>query len=100
LGVPVIVALNMTDVAHRHGLRIDVERLSRQLGMTVVAIQANKGKGLELLKRALVVSQSLSLPFSISGVPFPEAFEREAAALRQALGNGTSSFLVRRLLLD
>src|ERR1700736_2118615 len=27
LGVPVVVALNMVDVAERHGLRIDAERL-------------------------------------------------------------------------
>src|SRR5271168_259878 len=32
LGVPVVVALNMMDVAERQGLRLDVERLSKQLG--------------------------------------------------------------------
>src|SRR6202163_1814692 len=44
LGVPVIVALNMMDVAVGQGLTIDVDRLSQQLGVPVVAIQANKGK--------------------------------------------------------
>src|SRR5256714_5572430 len=33
LGVPVVVALNMTDVAASHGVRIDVERLARELGV-------------------------------------------------------------------
>src|SRR6516165_9936326 len=32
LGVPVVVALNMIDMAERQGLCIDAERLSRQLG--------------------------------------------------------------------
>src|SRR5258707_8451130 len=32
LGVPVVVALNMIDVAERQGLQIDVDRLSEQLG--------------------------------------------------------------------
>src|SRR5271166_3816223 len=50
LGVPVVVALNMIDVAEGQGLRIDVERLSKQLGLPVVPIQANKRRGLEQLK--------------------------------------------------
>src|SRR5215831_14559357 len=45
LGVPVVVALNMMDVAEGQGLRLDVERLSRQLGVPVVPIQGNKKKG-------------------------------------------------------
>src|SRR2546430_2462889 len=42
LGVPVIVALNMTDVAKAHGLKIDAEALSSRLGLPVVPLQANK----------------------------------------------------------
>src|SRR5258708_38305014 len=47
LGVQVVVALNMTDVAAGQGIRIDAEQLSQQLGVPVVAIQANKSKGLD-----------------------------------------------------
>src|ERR1700737_4577432 len=35
VGLPVVVALNMIDVAQHHGLRIDVERLQQQLGVPV-----------------------------------------------------------------
>src|SRR5204863_4264123 len=56
LGVPVIVALNMTDVAASHGVRIDVERLARELGVPVVSIQANKGKGLDKLRDTIAAS--------------------------------------------
>src|SRR6516165_5417639 len=45
LGVPVVVALNMTDVAAAQGIRIDTERLALQLGVAVVPIQANKRRG-------------------------------------------------------
>ncbi len=44
LGKPLIVALNMADVAREHGLKIDVELLSRELGCPVietVAVQKN-----------------------------------------------------------
>src|SRR5262245_12602829 len=54
LGLPVVVALNMIDVAESHGLRIDAERLGRQLGLPVVPLQANTGRGLEELKKAIL----------------------------------------------
>src|SRR5215467_12292051 len=38
LGVPVVVALNMIDVAEAQGIHIDAERLGRQLGVRVVPI--------------------------------------------------------------
>src|SRR5207302_2062082 len=53
LGVPVIIALNMIDVAKGQGLQIDIDKLSQQLGVPVVPMQANKGKGIEQLKAAI-----------------------------------------------
>src|SRR5438128_8182502 len=53
LGVPVVVALNMIDLAEKQGIKIDVHRLTRRLGVPVVPLQANKGIGLERLKEAI-----------------------------------------------
>lgn len=36
LGKPMVVALNMMDVARTHGLHIDVDRLSQELGLPVI----------------------------------------------------------------
>ncbi len=44
MGRPVIVALNMIDVATRRGLTVDVDALSEQLGVPVVPIQATNTK--------------------------------------------------------
>jgi len=53
LGVPVVVALNMMDVAEKKGLRIDAEKLSRLLGAPVVPTVARDGRGMkELLSAA------------------------------------------------
>ncbi len=41
---PVILALNMMDVAQRHGLKIDVDLLSEKLGIPVVPLQATNAK--------------------------------------------------------
>jgi ferrous iron transport protein B len=98
LGVPVVVALNMMDVAERQGLRIDGEALAARLGVRVIPIQANKGKGLDRLREAIAAAAAAGkVP---QGPPFPEAFEREVAALQQAVGENVPAFLVRRLLLD
>ncbi|MGD9097550.1 MAG: FeoB small GTPase domain-containing protein, partial [Desulfobacterales bacterium] len=45
LGVPVIVALNMIDVARQRGIAIDTEKLSRLLNVPVVATIARRGEG-------------------------------------------------------
>src|SRR5262249_1733224 len=42
LGVPVVLAVNLIDVAAKHGLKIDFERLAKQLGLAVVPVQANR----------------------------------------------------------
>ena len=48
---PVVIGLNMVDVAKKRGIEIDVERLSTLLGITVIPIVARSGKGCDLLAR-------------------------------------------------
>lgn len=98
LGVPVIVALNMIDVAQGQGLKIDVDKLSQQLGVPVVPIQANKGRGLDQLKSA--IAKVLQQPSCPSGPTFPETFENEVSRLHRVAGAQEPAFLIRRLLLD
>ncbi len=51
--LPVIVALNMMDMAHRDGIRIDVDKLRAELGCVVVPISARNSEGLDVLKKEL-----------------------------------------------
>ncbi|WP_297464513.1 ferrous iron transport protein B [Thermococcus sp.] len=46
----VVIALNKIDLAERKGIKIDVERMARVLGVPVVPLSAKEGKGLEVLK--------------------------------------------------
>ena len=50
---PVVVALNMVDLAERLGQRLDVGALSRRLGVPVVPMVASKGIGIDRLRAAL-----------------------------------------------
>jgi ferrous iron transport protein B len=54
MGVPMIVALNMMDVALARNIHINVDALAKQLGCPVIALTASKGGGIQALKRALV----------------------------------------------
>src|SRR5579884_4134688 len=99
LGVPVVLALNMIDVAGSQGLRLDADELSRRLGVPVVPIQANKGVGLDRL-REVVAAAAQGAPERAGAPVFPEAFERETAELGRFVGADYPPFLVRRLLLD
>lgn len=54
LQVPTVVCLNMADMAHRWGLRIEVETLQERLGVPVVPMTASKGKGLAELRAAIL----------------------------------------------
>ncbi|WP_304177047.1 ferrous iron transporter B, partial [Phenylobacterium aquaticum] len=47
VGRPLVLALNMYDIAQRQGLRIDLEGLSRELGAPIVTTVATRKRGIE-----------------------------------------------------
>ncbi len=53
-GVPIILALNMIDIARARHIQIDLKALSQRLGCAVIAISANRGEGLQALRTAIV----------------------------------------------
>ncbi|WP_460970229.1 ferrous iron transport protein B [Spirosoma migulaei] len=54
LGVPIILALNMLDVARQQAKDVNSVRLAMRLGVPVVRINARTGEGLDLLKKAVI----------------------------------------------
>ena len=83
LGVPVILVLNMMDDAKKKGLEIDVEGLSRKLGIPVVPMIGHKKIGLEELFSVLekVLKHEIE-PFPREGVLF---YPREVRELIKKL---------------
>ena len=72
LGRPLVVALNMMDLAARDGLEIDVERLSAELGVPVVPTVAVRRRGLDRLGERV-----LPLLAGATPEPRPERSTRE-----------------------
>ena len=53
-GLPMVVALNMSDLARRRGLRIACDKLAENLGCEVVEVAASRREGLDHLKSAVM----------------------------------------------
>ena len=63
VGRPMVLALNMFDIAQRQGLRIDIEGLQRELGCPIVATVATRKRGIDDLTaqvEGLIASGALS----------------------------------------
>ncbi len=69
LGLPVVVALNMVDLAERDGLELDPARLSAELGVPVVSTVAVRKRGLDVLI-ATLETQLRAKP--VAAAPFQE----------------------------
>ncbi len=75
LGTPMVVALNMMDIAERRGLRISPERLSAELGVPVVPVVGHKHNGITPLKEAILRASVAPMP----QWPLPEAMKDEVS---------------------
>ncbi|MBP7733654.1 MAG: ferrous iron transport protein B [Caldisericia bacterium] len=51
LGVPMVIALNMFDIVEKRGFKIDLNKLSCELGVPVITTSGVKGKGIEELAK-------------------------------------------------
>ena len=89
-GVPVVIALNMTDLLEKRGMKIDVERLSMLMNCPVVETSALKQTGLgKLIDKAVEVAhkKDVDLPKEI----FSEEMEKAVAAVAAVLPDSISA---------
>jgi ferrous iron transport protein B len=73
LGRPMVVALNMMDIARRRGLHLSPEKLSRELGVPVIPVVGHKRQGIEELKAAVAKATVAPMP----DWPLPHAMKEE-----------------------
>ncbi len=89
MGIPPVISLNMMDVAEGRGINIDIEKLGRHLGASVVPTVGNKGKGKDGLKEAVrATSQGgQSNPFRLD---YGEELEIHLSFLEKKLSEDTT----------
>lgn len=102
LDIPVILALNMVDVAAKRGISIDTEKLSRLLGIPVVATVARRGEGREALAETALNLLSGGVrpqtPAISYGADVDQALDEMAAAI-EAAGFLTNAYPARWVAL-
>ena len=95
LGIPVVMALNMSDEAQAKGYRIDVAGIEKMLGITVIPTSATKKNGLdELLKGTIATAADLKghLPHQLN---YGEDIEVASASITAALRTNHPALLAR-----
>jgi ferrous iron transport protein B len=82
-GAPVVIALNMIDLAKRDGLEIDPELLARELGVPVIPTVAVRRRGLDELRSAVaeVLGDCVPKPRTAMAVEELATVQRQARAL-------------------
>ena len=91
VGVPVVIALALADVADRKGIRIDVAELSRRLGCPVIRVAPPTGEGVATIRDRVVEAtggpppRPLQLAAPEAGAALRPAAETEAIARYAAI---------------
>lgn len=95
--VPMVVALNMVDVAERRGIRVNAEMLQAKLGVPVVSVVGHKSRGIDMLKRAIA---NAAVPHEPDW-PLPTLFRRAIETVAtQVDGLSTRASLSRFALAE
>ena len=103
LGLPMVVALNMVDLAERDGLKFDLAVLTDRLGLAVVPTVAVRKRG--LVDLAAMLAPLLARTPTAPVAPLADrmadlrALQREAAAIARAatIGEGGAAFATRAI---
>lgn len=96
--IPVIIALNMMDVAKRRGIHIHIQQLSRSLNCPIIPLTAISGIGIKALREA--VSTTISTPIVDLPYSFKPLLQGALKTLKEKLSTKTVpiSWLACRLL--
>lgn len=99
LNLPMMVVINMTDLAALQGITIDAKALAHALGCPVMMLQAHRQVGVSELKAAILAPISvgqplpLSLPFSVKQA----LVDVERELVQHHYSPGLAPYLARRV---
>ncbi len=91
LGIPLVIALNMMDVAEGRGIAISAENLSKLLGVPVVPVVARSGRGKKELLDAVVEAAGSDTNREPLEISYGEDLDSALAEMEQIIG--TADFL-------
>ena len=102
LQIPVILVLNMWDIAQARHVSIDVEGLRQRLRIPIIVCEAHRKMGVDDVRRAIVHPEQIVNPKHPR--PFPAEFYDECSKLSASLAGKSEKalpfYVVERLLID
>ena len=91
VGIPVVIALNMSDLLHKSGDKIDTEKLGAALGCEIIETSALKRKGLkEVVEKAVRLARAKEK--RIPGKPFASDVEEAISRIEEYLPPSVEGF--------
>jgi ferrous iron transport protein B len=85
LETPMVMALNQMDYAAKKGIRIDVEKLSKKLGIPVVPTVAIAGRGINELLSTVVAVASGEISFKPLKIRFGAEIEEKVQRIQEVV---------------
>ena len=106
LGLPMLVALNMSDMARRQGIQVDIEKLSSELGVPVVETVGVSADGAKGLLAAIDVPVAAGKPAAWKAPAFEDVLDTQrevrrilSVAVREPAGSLDTSDKIDRVVL-
>lgn len=101
LGIPIVVAVNMMDMARNQGIELDLKKIGQRLGLPLYPLEAHRKTGLKELRAAIITS----IAYTPQLPAFPDAFLKEREQLRERLlasadHAAVHPAMLNRLLID
>ena len=84
MGIPVTIAMNMMDIVRKNGDHLDIARLQKELGCTIVETSALRGEGTKNAAEAAISAASGSAPKYLR---FSDEVEAALKAIKKEAGN-------------
>ena len=87
LGAPLVLVLNMSDVARARGIEFDLPQLSTLLGVPIIQTVGNRGKGLDEMMDAALAVARCQRPAQPRQVNYGSEIEEEIAKVAAIIGS-------------
>ena len=85
MGAPLIIALNMMDAAESRRYKIDIEAISKEMGVSVIPMVANRNKGTDELMEEIISVAERKTEASGVRIEYGREVENEISRLEEAI---------------
>lgn len=95
---PIVILLNMIDIAKKRGLDIDYNKLEKEFGVTILPISAKTKEGLDNIEEVIKKSKEITANYTMSFKTEKEAYSYiDKAISKSSKGKGNSKYIGEKI---